>query len=89
MTVFTQDGNENLIVIVALSSFSLLRPQLSHLLSHASRASTFHDFPQMQSLLTGYILNRGGNGGNVSRISGEACPKKKNTLEKVDLWAPH
>jgi len=30
------------------------RPSLSRLLSHASRASTFHDIPQMESLLAGY-----------------------------------
>ena len=30
-------------------------PQLSRLLSRASRASTFHDFPQMESLLAGYV----------------------------------
>ena len=29
-------------------------PPLSRLLSHASRASTFHDIPQMESLLAGY-----------------------------------
>ena len=30
-------------------------PQLSRLLSRASRASTFHDIPQMESLLAGYV----------------------------------
>ena len=29
-------------------------PPLSRLLSHAPRASTFHDIPQMESLLAGY-----------------------------------
>ena len=32
---------------------SLPRPPLSRLLSRASRASTFHDTPQMESLLAG------------------------------------
>ena len=35
-------------------SLSLPRPPQSRLLSRASRACTFHDIPQMESLLAGY-----------------------------------
>ena len=34
------------------------RPPQSRLLSRASRACTFHDIPQMESLLAGYIAKR-------------------------------
>ena len=35
---------------------SLPQPPLSRLLSRASRESTFHDIPQMESLLAGYYV---------------------------------
>ena len=48
----------NLSVIIASSPFSP-RSLLSHLLLHASHASTFYDIPQMVSLLADYPMNRG------------------------------
>ena len=37
------------------AGLSLPQPPQSRLLSRASRACTFHDIPQMESLLAGYV----------------------------------
>ena len=47
---------------------------LSRLLSRASRAFTFHNIPQMESLLAGYFLGDG-------LILNLSCTEKNDTLE--------
>ena len=50
-------------------SFSLPRPPQSRLLSRASRACTFHDIPQMESLLAGYFLGQAGETRRVRKFA--------------------